>query len=128
MFILDATNFCTETATIWQFIGWVLFVFKIVIPLLLILFGMIDLGKAVVASDKDAIKNSTTSLIKRAIAAIVIFFLPTIISAVFGIVSGFSGDVKGEYNKCAKCISDPKNCDTSGDVGKSGTVPTVKDN
>ena len=126
MFLLDATNFCTETATIWQFIGWVLFVFKIVVPLLLILFGMIDLGKAVVASDKDAIKNSTTSLIKRAIAAIVIFFLPTIISAIFGIVSGFSGSVKDEYNECAQCISNPKDCDTSGDVGRTGTVPTVK--
>ena len=130
MFILDASTFCQETATIWQFIGWVLFVFKIVIPLLLILFGMIDLGKAVVASDKDAIKNATSSLVKRAIAAIVIFFLPTIIAAIFGIVTGFQGKVKDQYDICAKCISRPydsASCDTSQDPGNGDVVaPTIK--
>ena len=47
-----------EMAEIWQFIGYVLYVFKIAIPLLLIIFGMIDLGKAVIASDDKEIKNA----------------------------------------------------------------------
>ena len=51
-------NFCASTANIWQLIGYVLLVFKIVIPILLIVFGMLDLGKAVVASKDDEIKKS----------------------------------------------------------------------
>ena len=117
MFLLDALSFCQQSATVWQFIGWVLFVFKIVIPLLLILFGMIDLGKAVVSSDEKAIKSATSSLVKRAIAAVVIFFIPTIVSTIFTIVSGFSGDVKKQYDVCANCVTHPAKCDTSADVG-----------
>lgn len=105
-YLLANPNFCGETANIWQFLGWVLFVFKIVIPLLLILFGMIDLGKAVVSSDDKAIKSATTSLVKRAVAAVVIFFIPTIVAAIFNIVSGF-GDVKEQYKVCANCIAHP---------------------
>ncbi len=126
LYLLDASTFCRETATIWQFIGWILFVFKIVIPVLLILFGMMDLGKAVVSSDEKAIKSATTSLVKRAIAAVVIFFIPTMVSAIFGIVSGFSGSVKEQYNICANCVTHPGNCDTSGDVGNTENTANIK--
>ena len=126
LFLLDALSFCNETATIWQFIGWVLFVFKIVIPLLLILFLIIDLGKAVVSSDEKAIKSATTSLVKRAIAAVVIFFIPTLVSAVFGIVSGFSGDVKNQYKICAQCVTHPRECYTKEDVGATENTANLK--
>lgn len=106
-------NFCTDTANVWQFVGYVLMVFKIVIPIVLIIFGMIDLGKAVIASKDDEVKKATITLSKRAIAAVVIFFIPTIVSAIFGIVDGFSGDVEGQYNVCRTCITSPKNCNTS---------------
>ena len=39
-------GFCSQTANIWQVLGYVVMIFKIVIPLLLIVFGMVDLGKA----------------------------------------------------------------------------------
>ena len=126
MLILDASTFCQETATIWQFIGWVLFVFKIVIPLLLILFGMIDLGKAVVSSDEKAIKSATSSLVKRAIAAVVIFFIPTIVSAIFGIVTGFQGKVKDQYKVCANCVTKPGSCNLSSDPGAGENVANIK--
>ena len=70
-------SFCSDSAKLWKLIGRVMLVFKIVIPLLLIIFGMIDLGKAVIASDEKAIKAATNSIIRRLIAAVVIFFIPT---------------------------------------------------
>ena len=116
--ILDALHFCQNTATIWQFIGWILFVFKVVVPILLILFGMIDLGKAVVSNDEKAIKSATSSLIKRAIAAVVLFFLPTLVSAIFTIVAQFTGAVETQYKICKNCVVNPGKCDTSADLGK----------
>ena len=68
----DVTTFCSDTALIWQFIGYILMVFKIVIPLLLLVLGMVDLGKAVVASDDKAINKAATTLGKRAAAAVII--------------------------------------------------------
>ena len=78
--LIMAPSICTSLSPIWQIIGWVLWVFKIVIPIVIIVFGMIDLGKAVVASKDDEIKKSVKSLVMRAIAGIIIFFTGTAIS------------------------------------------------
>lgn len=101
-----ASDFCSKSAGVWQLVGKVLVVFKIAIPLLLIIFGMVDLGKAVIGSKEDDIKKATNSLIRRAIAAIVIFFIPTIVGAIFGLVSGFSEN-EDDYKVCENCLVHP---------------------
>lgn len=110
MLIMDP-SVCTSLAPVWQVIGWVLWVFKIVIPILIIVFGMLDLGKAVVASKDDEIKKAIKSLAMRAVAGIVIFFIPSLVGAIFGLVGEFQ-DMKPEYDKCKSCIVNPggKNC------------------
>lgn len=105
MLIMDPT-FCSDLSPIFQVIGWVLWVFKIVIPILIIVFGMLDLGKAVVASKDDEIKKAIKSLAMRAVAGVVIFFIPTLVGAVFSLVGAF-GDLEVEYDKCKECIADP---------------------
>ena len=59
---------------------------QIGVPILLIIFGMIDLGKAVVASKEDEIKSAQKLLIKRAIYAIAVFFVVTLVTLVFGLL------------------------------------------
>ena len=56
------------------------------IPIILIVLGMIDLGKAVMASKEDEIKSAQKMLIKRAIYAVAIFFVVWIVQIVFGII------------------------------------------
>ena len=103
-------NFCTDTANIWRTVGYFLLVFKIVIPIILIILGMIDLWKAVISSDDKAISKSAKSLLVRIVAAVCIFFVPTIVSFVIRIVDT-SVDDKNEV--CAACISNPggQTCD-----------------
>lgn len=111
MLIMAQPAICSGLTEVWQVIGWVLWVFKIVIPIVIIIFGIIDLGKAVVASKDDEIKKSIKSLVMRAIAGVIIFFVPTLIGVVFRIVDDFSDPaVQGEYEVCATCIIDPANC------------------
>lgn len=112
MLIMAKPMICSDLWEIWQIIGWVLWIFKIVIPIIIILFGMIDLGKAVVASKDDEIKKSVKSLVMRAISGIIIFFIPTIVGLIFSIVNDFS-EVKGEYDVCAACVTDPGGCETA---------------
>ena len=59
-------------------------VIQIGIPILLILMGTIDLGKAVIANDDKEIKGATGKLVKRAIMAVAVFFVVTLVRVVFG--------------------------------------------
>lgn len=69
---------------------------QIGIPIILIVLGMLDLGKAVMASKEDEIKSAQKLLIKRAIYAVAIFFVVFIVQVVFGLIDN-SGDL-GQSN------------------------------
>lgn len=76
---------CGGLLAVVQFIRRGVFpVIQIGIPILLILMGTIDLGKAVMSNDDKEIKGATGKLIKRAIAAVAVFFVVTIVSVVMG--------------------------------------------
>ena len=106
--MMNVLNFCYESKDVWQLVGKVLLVFKIVIPLLLIIFGMIDLGQAVIGSDEKDIQKATKKLLRRAIAAVVIFFIPTIVGALMGLVGQFGNDKKASgYDICKDCLTRP---------------------
>lgn len=108
MNLLAAVNMCAKTKPFWVMIGKILSVFKIVIPLLIIIFGMIDLGKAVVASKDDEIKKAAKQLGFRILAGILIFFIPVIVSFAFTLADGF--DAEGDYSTCEQCIINPNGC------------------
>ena len=73
MFFLDT---CTDLMPIIKLIKFgVIPLIQIGIPIILILLGMLDLGKAVMSSDDKEIKGATGKLIKRAIAAVAVFFV-----------------------------------------------------
>lgn len=101
--MLIGAGFCAETANVWQVLGYIVMIIKIVIPLLLIIMGMVDLGKAVISSDDKAINKSVTTLIKRFIAAVLVFFIPTIVSALFNAVTRLTDNT--DYNICVQCIT-----------------------
>lgn len=118
-------GFCANTANLWQIAGYILLVFKIVIPILLIIWGMLDLGKAVVAAKDDEIKKATKSLAMRAVSGVLIFFIPTIVSVVIGIISNFSeSGAQEDYNVCRRCISNPRDgeCDSYAQDAWNGEV------
>ena len=60
--------------------------FQILIPIGLIVFGMLDLGKAVIASKEDEMKAAQKTLIKRVIYAVVVFLVVFIVEAAMGMV------------------------------------------
>ena len=112
-------EFCAKTAVIWQIVGYVFLILKIVIPILLIIFGVIDFSKAAISGKDDETKKSLTSLMWRAISAVVIFFIPTIVGLIMGLISNFSDSgAQSDFKVCQKCLVNPKKCDTSKDAGK----------
>ncbi len=75
-------------------------IIQIGIPIILIILGMFDLGKAVIASKEDEIKSAQKLLIKRAIYAVAIFFVVLIITAVFNLVGSTSGENTATWVTC----------------------------
>lgn len=68
----------------------------IIIPIVLIVFAVIDFGKAVIASDEKEVKQAQGRLIKRAIYAALIFLVVYLVQAVMDIVSkGGTGNTEG---------------------------------
>lgn len=113
-------QFCSKTAVIWQIVGWVLLVIKIILPLIIIILASIDFFKAVVSGKDSDIMMSLKGILWRFISAVVIFLLPTIVGIVMSLISNFSDSgAKSEYDVCKTCILDPADCDTSKDVGKN---------
>ena len=53
---------------------------RILVPILLILLIAVDLSQAVISQEQDAIKKATSKVIKRAIAALGLFFIPLFVS------------------------------------------------
>lgn len=106
----NMTEFCSKAANILQFVGWVLTVFKIAIPLLIIAFGIFDFGKAVTGGKDDDIKKSAKTLLMRAIAGVIIFFIPTIVLWVFGTINDYK-ETAGDFEQCRSCVLTPwDNC------------------
>lgn len=56
-------------------------IMKIAAPILVIVLGSLDFVKAVLAEDQDALKKAGKRFSRRLMAAILLFFIPTIISA-----------------------------------------------
>ena len=84
-----AANICTEEfRPLWNVVGIIINVVWIGVPILLIVLGSIDLGKAVMAGDEKEIKASTSILVKRAIAAVAVFLLVLLVSVITGWVGG----------------------------------------
>ena len=57
------------------------------IPIVLIILGTIDLGKAVIASDEKEVKAAQSRLIKRFIYAALVFFIVTLVSVLMNMVA-----------------------------------------
>jgi len=94
-----ANGFCMNSANIWQVVGYVLLVFKIVIPILLIIWGMVDFAKSVVGGDEDKIKAGQKVFLKRLIAAVVVFLVVTIVKLLVGLVTTVGGTESGIGSK-----------------------------
>ncbi len=74
---------------------------QIVIPILLIIFGMLDLGKAVMAQKEDEIKKGQQTFIKRIIAAVILFMVIFIVRMIIGLVAG---DENESITECIDCF------------------------
>ena len=73
---------------------------QILIPIALIIFGMLDLTKAVMAQKEDEIKKGQQTFIKRLVTAAIVFFVFAIVKLTIGVVAD-----KTDGSKIIDCVS-----------------------
>lgn len=78
----------------------VITVIKVAVPVLLVIFGMLDLAKGIIASKEDEIKKGQSIFIKRLITAALIFFITTIVQLLISFVAGEDANIMN----CANCF------------------------
>lgn len=76
-------------------------IIKIFVPIALILYGMLDLGKAVMQQKEDDIKKGQKTFIQRAIAAVMVFLIFSIVQLIFSLLGNAGGDNPMD---CVKCM------------------------
>lgn len=84
---INFLDYCSDLAPLLRLVKSVIKLIQFGIPILLILFGMIDLGKAVMSSKEDEMKKAQSTLIKRVIYAVAVFLVVTIVNLVMNVVT-----------------------------------------
>ena len=87
-------------------------IIQVVVPILLIVWGMLDFAKGVMASDEDKIKAGQKKFIQRLIAAVICFLVVTIVQLVINVVGSVTSDNNtGSAWNCAKGLINGKEAD-----------------
>ena len=99
-------DFCQQTGVqaSLNVISWLLLIAKMMIPMVIIIFGSLDLYKVVISGDAGDVPKAARSLGYRIILGVFIFFLPTLTKTVLGYL------LPQDYNTCAKCVLQPGSC------------------
>lgn len=77
----------------------IIVVIKIAAPVLLVIFGMLDLFKGLTAQKEDEIKKGQQIFVKRLVSAAIIFFVISIVQLLVNFVAGDEGIMT-----CANCF------------------------
>ena len=79
---------------------------KIVVPILLIIWGMLDFAKSVVAKKEEDIKKYQKAFVSRLISALVVFLIIFIVQFAVNLISG----VEDTSNPDGTTVSDIWSC------------------
>lgn len=113
MFFLDIMKMCHECdiafgisggmpQQIVKIIHLIYNAIRIAVPIILIIVGMFDMGKAITQQKEDEIKKAQQLLVRKAVAAGLVFLIVSLVGLVFSVASGEK--TSGETWKCVDAL------------------------
>lgn len=121
LYLLETKEFlCDQLEGIMGLVGWVILGIKIAVPIILIVVGMVDLAKAVTEKSEDKIKDAQTKLVKKAVAAVAVFLVLTLVGLLMSLIGADS------WESCNYCLSTPWDecCSINSPAGDCASTPT----
>ena len=114
-FLYSCNEFVTNNAKIVDIIRFVYNAVKIGVPIILVVVGMFDMGKAITQQKEDEIKKAQTLLVKKAVAALIVFLMFAFVQ----LIVSLAADDKDTTINCIDSILNgksegvqPKKCET----------------
>jgi len=96
-----------------RFVGYLLFIAKIAIPLIIIIVATFDLFKSVIDKDEKSLGKQVKIIIMRIVAGVFVFFLPTLVYAIFNLSAELKIVEDAKYEGCVTCLLKPNDCNIS---------------
>ena len=90
----------------------IILVIQIAVPIVLVIFGMMDLFKGIMAQKEDEVKKGQQMFIKRLITAAVVFFVIAIVKLLFGVVTSDDPNKSKNALDCINCFLNGVNTKT----------------
>lgn len=107
---------------LFNFVATIIRLIKIAVPILLIIFGMIDFAKSVVAKNEDDVKKYRKQFLSRVISAVVVFVIVFIVQFAVNLISS----VEDTTNEDGQTISDVWSCSKKFINGIDSSKPSEK--
>lgn len=82
----------------------IILMIQIIVPILLIIYGMLDFAKVIISNKEDEIKGAYSLFFKRIIAAILVFLVVVLVKFVLDI---FTADLSSEAVACIDVFINP---------------------
>ena len=106
VYAVDVKDSCNDISTsidvkLPHTVHLVILVIQIAVPVVLVIFGMLDLFKGITAQKEDEIKKGQQTFVKRLINAALIFFVVVIVKLLIGFAAGSD---KSSITNCANCF------------------------
>ena len=89
--LVHASNGCPFSPELIEEVNEVFRIIQIAAPIVLLLLTSFDFAKVVFSDSKDGMDKAKTNFLKRAVAVLIIFFAPMIITLIFELVDQSSG-------------------------------------
>ena len=115
---INIANFCKQgnISKTLRFLGWIFFLLKVLVPLVIIGMGIKDLFDVIVSGKEDVASKKIKSLVTRIVIGVIIFLLPGIVDFLFNTITDITkSDGLSGMNNCKTCILNPGDCYTEGE-------------
>mgnify|MGYP004561849751 FL=1 len=93
--ITENTTMCGGIAVpneLFNVVALIIRIIKIVVPVLLIIWGMLDFAKSVIAKSEDDVKKYRKAFIQRLVSGILVFLIVVIVQLVVNLLAGVEAD------------------------------------
>ena len=103
-------HFCEYRGTIrmMKIIGMFIIIAKTIIPIVLMYKAIKELAQVVIGNKTDALKEKVSKLAKSTIAALAIFFIPTIVN--YTVAMATEDSENADMAKCSNCLFNVTSC------------------
>ena len=98
-------DICLSTINAWRVIGYLLYIVRILVPLLIIIIATKSFFNVIVKGNLDETKKSFMNLLSKIVIGIIIFMIPSLINTLIVLLSGINF---GEgFSMCSICMDSP---------------------